>query len=226
MSDERLDTAHEYWDQWWQQAKQRSRWNEPEPKVTSFASTLDLRGAKQVLDVGTGIGRHALAYARLGFEVHATDASAAGLEEVARSAVAEGLEIDLRRATFTDLPFEDASMDHVLAWNVIYHGDGDVVAQALRECRRVLRADSTFQFTMLSKRNRSFGIGREIRPDTFVDDESQGDKDHPHFYVDENGLARMLDEVGFETLQLDDVDQDAHSAFHWEVLARVRPPQS
>jgi hypothetical protein len=32
--------------------------------------------------------------------------------------------------------------------------------------------------------------------------------------------------VGFETLQLDDVDQDAHSAFHCEVLARVRPPQS
>ncbi len=226
MSDDRLDTAHEYWDEWWKQAKQRSRWNEPEPKVTSFAAMLDGRRAKQVLDVGTGIGRHALAYARLGFEVHATDASATGLEEVARSAKAEGLEIDLRLATFTDLPFEDASMDHVLAWNVIYHGDGDVVTGALRECRRVLRADSTFQFTMLSKRNRSFGIGLQIRPDTFVDDQSRGDKDHPHFYVDDKGLARMLDEAGFETLEIDDVDQDEQSAFHWEVLARVRPPES
>ncbi len=112
-------------------------------------------------------------------------------------------------------------MDHVLAWNVIYHGDGDLVAQALRECRRVLRESSTFQFTMLSKRHRSFGVGREIRPDTFVDEQSSGDKDHPHFYVDDTGLTRMLDEAGFETLELSDVDQDAQSGFHWEVLARV-----
>jgi len=226
MSDDRLDTAHEYWDLWWREARHRTRWSEPDPAVTTFASTLARIGAKQVLDVGTGIGRHALAYARLGFEVFATDASISGLEEVARSARTEGLEIDLRLATFTDLPCEDASMDHVLAWNVIYHGDGNVVARALHEFRRVLRDDSTVQFTMLSKRHRSFGVGREIRPDTFVDEASKGDKDHPHFYVDSIGFTKLLDEAHFETLELSEVDQDAQSGFHWEALARVLPAPS
>ncbi len=221
MSGERLDTAHEYWDVWWRQAKQQPHWSEPEPAVTSFTDRMRARGAEQVLDVGTGIGRHALAYARLGFQVSATDASAAGLEEVRRSADTEDLEIDVRLAPFTELPFGDASVDHVLAWNVLYHGDGEVVASALAECRRVLRPNGTFQLTMLSKRHRAFGIGHEIRPDTFVDEASLGDKDHPHFYVDASGLTRMLEKAGFEPVLLADVDQDAEAGFHWEVLAEV-----
>src|SRR5580704_17432329 len=95
MSDERLDTAHEYWDNWWGEAKHRARWSEPEPSVMSLAGKLRASEAMQVLDVGTGIGRHALAYAPLGFDVFATDASAKGLEEVARSAKADGTEIDV-----------------------------------------------------------------------------------------------------------------------------------
>jgi SAM-dependent methyltransferase len=221
MSDDRLDTAHEYWDRWWAEAKQRSRWSEPEPAVLSFAASLRARGAKQVLDVGTGIGRHALAYAHLGFEVFATDASTKGLEELARSAGAERVGVDVRLAPFTELPFETASMDHVLAWNVIYHGDGEVVARALGECRRVLRPNGTVQITMLSKRHRAFGVGREIRPDTFVDPQSHGDKDHPHFYLDAAGLATMLDRAGFQALALADIDQDPPGGFHWEALAEV-----
>ncbi len=56
----------------------------------------------------------------------------------------------------------------------------------------MLRLGGTVQLTMLSKRNRAFGIGREIRPDTFVDDDSTSDKDHPHFYVDATALTAML----------------------------------
>ena len=221
MSDDRLDTAHEYWDQWWGEAKHRARWSEPEPSVMSLAGRLKARGAVQVLDVGTGIGRHALAYARLGFEVFATDASAKGLDEVARSAKADGTDVDIRLAPFTDLPFETASMDHVLAWNVLYHGDGDVVARAFGECRRVLRQNGSVQLTMLSKRHRAFGIGREIRPDTFVDEASHGDKDHPHFYVDAAGLTASLDHAGFQVLSLADVDQDGSGGFHWEAVAEA-----
>jgi 2-polyprenyl-3-methyl-5-hydroxy-6-metoxy-1,4-benzoquinol methylase len=221
MSGERLDTAHEYWDQWWGEAKQRAKWSEPDPAVTSFAQTLLARSAKQVLDVGTGIGRHALYYARLGFEVFATDASATGLDEVTRSADAQGLDVDVRLGPFTELPIEDSSVDHVLAWNVLYHGDGEVVTTALAECRRVLRPNGTLQLTMLSKRHRAFGIGREIRPDTFVDEASRGDKDHPHFYVDAQGLERILGQSGFEIIELIDMDQDPPAGFHWEVLSRV-----
>ena len=222
MTEPRLDTAHQTWDRGWGRADTRARWSDPEPTVVDLVPALTARGACRVLDVGTGIGRHALAFARAGFEVVAVDASETGLAQLRLAADAEGLAIDTRLAAFTELPIDDGSVDHVLAWNVLYHGDGDIVRKAFAECERVLRADGTAQLTMLSKRNRSFGVGREIRPDTFVDDAGTGDKDHPHFYVDAATLTAMLAVVGLEVRSLVDVDQDPPaSAFHWTVLAEA-----
>jgi ubiquinone/menaquinone biosynthesis C-methylase UbiE len=222
MASENLDTAHEYWDEWWGEAKTRSRWSEPDPEVTAFIPALKARSAQQVIDVGTGIGRHALAYARSGFEVTATDASGTGLEELRRVATSGHLNVEVRQARFTDLPIHDASVDHVLAWNVLYHGDGDVVQKAFRECRRVVRENGTFQLTMLSKRNHAFGVGNEIRPDTFVDETSKGDKDHPHFYIDAAGITGKLAECGFAVISLVDVDQaPPGAAFHWTILTEA-----
>ena len=72
---------------------------------------------------------------------------------------------------------------------------------------------------MLSKRHRSFGVGHEIRPDTFVDEGSKGDKDHPHFYVDEAGLASLLTGAGFALVSLTEVDQNPPGGWHWVALA-------
>jgi ubiquinone/menaquinone biosynthesis C-methylase UbiE len=137
VGDSRLDTAYEVWNRWWGEAKERAHWSEPEPAVVTLVDELKARGAERVLDVGTGIGRHAVALARAGLRVTATDASETGLLELARVARDDGLQIDLRLSSFTALPVRDSSVDHVLAWNVLYHGDGDVVRAAFAECRRV-----------------------------------------------------------------------------------------
>jgi len=214
-----LDTAHQVWEEWWADPGMREPWSRPEPDVLASISVLRARGAGAVLDVGAGVGRHALAFARSGFDVVATDASPTGLAELDRNAAAEGLSVVTRIAPFTAHPVDDASVDHVLAWNVLYHGDGSIVRAAFAECRRVLRDGGTFGCTMLSKRHRAFGLGRRVAPDTFVDDDSADDKTHPHFYVDEATLVAMLAESGFRVETIADVDQEPEGGFHWTVLA-------
>jgi hypothetical protein len=76
---------------------------------------------------------------------------------------------------------------------------------------------------MLSKRNHAFGIGREIRSDTFVDDTSTGDKDHPHFYVDALALCGLLAARGLDVMSMEDVDQRPPGGWHWTVLAEAGP---
>src|SRR3546814_12385605 len=94
----------------------------------------------------------------------------------------------------TDLPYADASFDYVLSFNVIYHGDAGVVGRAVAEIYRVLKPGGLFHGTLLSKRNRNYGLGREIAPDTFVIDGAAGDKGHPHFYCDAAGVVKLVED--------------------------------
>jgi SAM-dependent methyltransferase len=54
-------------------------WRTPERAVVTWAEHLWEAGGRRVLDLGCGIGRHAVALARLGFAVTTTDGSPSGL---------------------------------------------------------------------------------------------------------------------------------------------------
>jgi tellurite methyltransferase len=219
---EGFDTAHRWWDRWWSDAQGRAQWAEPEPAVLDTCTALRARGASDVLDLGAGIGRHSLAFAAAGLRVTAADASTEGTGVLRDAATRADLAISTVVAGFAAVPLRSASVDHVLAWNVLYHGDGALVAAALQECRRVLRPGGTLHLTMLSKHHRAFAVGHEIAPDTFVDPRSKGDKEHPHFYVDEPSLTTLLTGAGFGLHSLADVDQHPPDGFHLVALAQAR----
>lgn len=212
-------TAHLSWDKRWSTDEGRADWVRPEPAVLDLAARLRLKGFERALDLGCGVGRHALAFAALGYDAAAQDMSEAGLAELAARAEAEGLTIDARRAPMTDLPFDDAAFDYVLAFNVIYHGDRDVVAATIAEVARVLRPGGVFQATMLSHRNANRGVGREVSPGTWVDDAAPegSDKNHPHFFCDARDLVALLD--AFDLRALEDEEQKKPGAWHWRFVA-------
>jgi SAM-dependent methyltransferase len=215
----RTSTAHEAWDELWADEATAAGWLTPDPWITAIAPLLAARDAVDVLDVGCGVGRHALFFAQQGFRARGIDGSAAGIERARRAAAAAGADVDYRVAEFTALPFPDAAFDHVVAWHTLYHGDRDSVRLALAEVARVLRPGGLLQCSMLSKRHRLFGRGDEVSPDTFVI-AGAGERAHPHFYCDARGLAELLAGAGFEPLHLRDTDEeDGPQTWHWHVTA-------
>ncbi len=212
-----FSTAYQDWDRRWADESERSDWREPEPAVVELLTRLWARQASHVLDVGTGIGRHALFLAREGFFVSALDASPTGVEVARKQAKAAGMAIHFRIGPFVPFPYPDAAFDFVLAWNVLYHGDGRTARAAFAEVSRVLRPSGLFLATMLSKRNAYFGRGQEIRPDTFVIEGDEGDKSHPHFYVDASTLLDMLGDLSM--LSLTDLEQGQPGSCHWVIVA-------
>ena len=120
-------TAIEAWDKKWGTNEGRADWLEPEPDVIALLPELKARGTRTALDLGCGVGRHALLLADHGLVVEAIDGSAAGLKVAREMAQARGLSLGLRQGTADELPYDDGSFDFVLSWNVIHHGTlGDV----------------------------------------------------------------------------------------------------
>ena len=217
---DRTDTAHRYWDARWTSAQGRDDWLVPDATVAACAERLWSEGARRVLDLGCGVGRHALMLAEMGYAVTALDGAAEGLAVLRDEARARGLAIDIAEGLMTSLPYADAAFDYVLSLNVIYHGDGNVVRAAIGEIRRVLKPGGIFQGTMLSKRNSAYRAGREVAPDTWINPGDE-DKDHPHFYCDAAGLVALFQ--GFELFELADRIYDTPGSWHWYLIAERLP---
>jgi SAM-dependent methyltransferase len=209
-------TAHVYWDRMWRTDEGRGDWSKPHPWVTDTIGLLRRQGVRDVLDVGCGIGRHALFLAGEGFRVLGTDLSDTAAAFVRGEAAKRGLEVTVDIADFTSLPYPAGSVDFVLAFNVVYHADEQGVDRALAEIRRVLRPGGCYQSTMLSKRNAQYGRGVEVSPNTFVQPDATDDKVHPHLYVDAGDLVRL--HRGFQLLSAFDAEQAAPGSFHWHCL--------
>jgi tellurite methyltransferase len=218
-------SAHQAWDRAWTSLSRDpgkpSRWRVAELPVARLASSLADSGARHALDIGSGMGRHTVLMAQNGLRVTAVDASPRAVAETGRQLRELGLPGQVVLASFVSLPFLAQTFDYVLAWNVLYHGDGASVRLAAAEVGRVLRPGGLFQGTMLSARHRRYGQGTEVSPGAFVVKDARDDKAYPHYYCD----ARMLLSLHprLEPVELADIDQAAgdpqrRGSRHWEFV--------
>jgi tellurite methyltransferase len=213
------DTADQHWNKIWKNLEKGSKWLMPEPDVERWAK--GLKAGSAILDLGAGVGRHALALNSAGFDVAALDAAPGGLAEINRA----GPEVETKLGRMDQLPFTDACFDHVLSWNVIYHGDETIVLNTISEVRRVLKPGGTFLLTMLSKRRlwldrKNLNGPREISNNTWVFDENNSDKIHPHYYC--NAIEMLCLFQGFEVLWIEDKEHETPGSWHWHLILERR----
>jgi tellurite methyltransferase len=213
-------SAIDSWEKQWGTEEGRAGWIDAHPAVVGLLPELKARGARRVLDLGCGVGRHALLLASEGFEVEAFDGSETGLTVLGETAKARGLTLGLKHGNADKLPYPDASFDFVLSWNVIYHGTLGDAGRRIAEIWRVLTPGGLYQGTMLPTRNSNYGLGRRVAPDTFVLDGVE-DKGHPHFYCDARTLVALFS--GFEVLSLSQSEQKTPGSWHWNIVAERLP---
>lgn len=198
-----------------------THWNEPSEDIYYYLHLWSEKRSKKLLDLGAGIGRHSLLFAKNGFDVTAFDFSKEGLDKIENFADQLNLEIDLVNGNMNRLPFASQSFDFVIAYNSIYHTDYEGLIRTIYEIRRVLKANGEAFVTMLSKNDKSFidGSGSLIAENTLMKKEEDGSI-LPHFFVDEEYIYKLFKSFHIISLkQIEEFHEDK-TFFHYAIHLR------
>jgi tellurite methyltransferase len=185
------------WETYWSNQDNHDWWKKPAPEVLDFIRSISPIERPKVLDLGCGLGRHAIAFALAKFSTTATDASATAIQHVADWARSLHLSIDTKVCDVLDDSLPGETFDVVLSYNVIYHGSREWFAQAIQHVHKLLKRNGIFFFTCPSRRDGKYGYGELVAPHTYRCTKSVTPGDI-HYFADEEDLEEML--AGFRTL--------------------------
>lgn len=112
--------------------------------VTITHRLLSPKDRPKVLDYGFGSGENVLYLAKRGFQVSGVEVSASALKTTASRLEEAGLKADLRLLKDEKLPFEDASFDAAIPWQVLNYNTWESLARVVKELDRVLKPGGVF----------------------------------------------------------------------------------
>ena len=193
------------------------RWKTPHERVAALAPRLRERGARRVLDLGCGAGRHTVYLAREGFEVYATDIAENGLAHTREWLSQENLTAELKQSDISVIPHPAAFFDAVISIYVIYHKTYADMQHAVAEIHRVLRPGGLALISLQSRRGWRYGQGKEIEPNTFILNVG-ADAGVPHHYSDLAEIADLFKHFTVRTIEQEEYYEEVNRHSHWQVL--------
>ncbi len=188
------------WD--WENANQ-APWLKPTEDSYYLAIKWKEKGYVHLLDLGSGLGRHAIHFAKQGFQVNAIDISAYGIEHLKSWAAGENLTVGTTTGDILELCYPDGSFDCVFAYHVISHSDTTGIRKIISEIKRVMKPEGEAFLSFCSKNDT-----RYLDPDAKRADENtiisttEPEVGVPHFFADLNDIIGLLKDFNIEKVRL------------------------
>jgi SAM-dependent methyltransferase len=183
--------------------KEGKVFEEPHEDMSGIISALKEKGARTILDLGSGSGRHVVFLARNGFSVFGLDNSPEGTRIAKNWLEHEGLSADFHVQEMTaPLPYPDIFFDAVISIQVIHHARPLTIKRIVKEVARVLKKDG-FVFMTVPKEKTQAKEFMEIEPCTFIPLDGP-EKGLPHYYFTPEKLDNFF--IGFS---ITDIHQDS-----------------
>jgi SAM-dependent methyltransferase len=199
---------------------EEAHWLEPAREIRALLERWKRAGFSRLLDVGCGLGRHALLFARAGFSVTGFDLSDIALARLIELAAIERLDILTSHGDLRKLPFRDGAFDCILAYRSIYHNDYQGLVEAVGEARRVLSPGGELFADFIAKESDYYLEGKGATLDQRVRlKEEEGGAVLPHCYLDEAELRSLLASFEIRSLRLDEETEMPGPSRYYTVLA-------
>jgi len=180
-----------------------SLWLEPVDDCVYLAYKWKKQNYKDILDLGTGLGRHAIYFSKQGFNVSAIDISEYGVKHLESWAKSEGLTIDTKVCDMLSLPYPDNSFDCIFACHVISHCDTAGIKKIISEIERVLKPNGEVFLTFSSKESTEFiEIADQIQIDeNTIIRNAEPETGIPHFFVNLRDVVDLLCNFNIQNLR-------------------------
>jgi SAM-dependent methyltransferase len=205
--------------------KQEQTWLEPSIESYYLIDRWRKQCKKDFLDLGCGLGRHTIQFAKAGFNTAGFDLSEESIRRTAEYAKAEKLDIALKVGDMLELPYPDASFDCILCRNVISHTDTAGMRQIVEELKRVLRPEGECYLTLGSKE--TWGFKQDwpvVDENTKIRIEDGPENGIPHFYADYDLIQELFKDFKIELVyQLEDFyekDGKTLNSWHYHLLIK------
>lgn len=187
------------WD--WSNAD-KEKWMTPSEDGIYLAEKWAGEGVHSILDLGCGLGRHALHFAQKGFDVTAVDLSVDAVLYTKELTKRNGVEISCQAADMMELPFADDTFDRVFSYHVISHQDTRGVQRVIDEIARVLKPEGKAFLTLCSKEHCAFSDQSfpHIDDNTVLKTEG-AEREVPHFFADKGILNELFGDYTFDKVR-------------------------
>jgi len=192
------------------------RWENPHEQVVALAALLRERGARRVLDLGCGAGRHTVYLARAGFDVCALDIAENGLAHTRGWLARENLAAEVKQSDIARIPYPDEFFDAVISIYVIYHKTYTEMQGVVAEIHRALKRGGLAVISLQSTRGWRYGQGRAIEPNTFILDVG-ADAGVPHHYSTLVEIADLFKQFTIRKIEQEERNEAGKRHSHWQV---------
>ncbi len=195
------------WD--WETEKD-NLWLTPCEESYYFCEKWQHEGRRSVLDLGCGLGRHSILFAKRGFKVTSVDLSEYSIQHLREWEEREHVFIRSKVCDIKQLPFSDNAFDCIFSYHVVSHTDSKGIYQIIEEIKRVLKPGGEVYLTLESKESWAFREAgfHKLDENTVMKTSNRTKKDIPHFYVDLNSLMELFKD--FKIKQIRHVDDCYH----------------
>ena len=205
---------------------QKEIWLEPSIESYYLVNRWKRQGKKEFLDIGCGLGRHSIQFAKEGFNVTSIDLSQEAIDSAKRWSQHEKLDIQFLHSDMMDIPYEDNSFDCILCRNVISHTDTEGIETIINKIYNLLKINGECFLTLGSKNASTYKDPKNIIVDenTKLRMDEGPEKGVPHFYADMNIIPRLFKKFKIEYLaqsqEFKEKDGKFNSYWHYYLLIR------
>lgn len=216
------------WD--WKQLNeetQRKIWLEPSIESYYLINRWKKQNKESFLDIGCGLGRHSIQFAKNGFCVTAVDLSTEALRQAKEWASEENLNIEFLNKDMLELPFKDNSFDCILCRNVIAHTDTEGIKIIVNKIHSLLKENGECFLTLGSKNASTYKDPKNIPVDenTKLRMDEGPEKGVPHFYADMDIIPKLFKDFKIEYLaQTQEFKENTDGSFrsYWHYFLLIK----